>query len=611
MKIGIAQINTTVGDLTGNAALIFNAYEELVAQGADLVMTPELALTGYPPQDLLFAGSFVDDNLKKLAALEKKIGSVPLLVGFVDRNKNNEGKPFYNAAAVLREGAPRFIAHKRLLPTYDVFEEARYFEPGCEAPCFSYAGTRWGITICEDLWTPNYLPRELYYIDPAEELLLKGAEIILNLSASPFQMGKPAQRLAMLQAQARRLKIPVIYCNAVGANDQLIFDGHSLIITSQGQSIVRFPGYREEKKVVDLSLLSHETTASSVDFFQHSTGDANDGVAPNVIPAEAEIASSSASLYTVGLRAGAPCPSSPAASFERSLITTTEDSMQELHDALVLGLRDYLRKCGFKGALLGLSGGIDSAVVATLAVAALGPENVQGVLMPGPYSSQGSIDDATALVNNLSIPHLTLPITPLYDAAKKTVHEPFLNLQEDSLCISGATEENLQARLRAVTLMALSNKFGTLLLTTGNKSELAVGYCTLYGDMCGGLAVIADVPKTVVYKLAHWINRTQEIIPWNSIYKAPSAELRPNQKDQDTLPPYEILDAILTLLLEEHQSLHQIIDQGFDKETVHWIARHVYRNEYKRQQAAPGLKVTGKAFGLGRRFPIAQRYLEE
>ncbi|MFZ4115148.1 MAG: NAD+ synthase [Chthoniobacterales bacterium] len=555
MKIGIAQINTTVGDLTGNAALILSAYEELVTQGADLVITPELALTGYPPQDLLFAGSFVDDNLKKLDALEKKIGSVPLLVGFVDKNKTKEGKPFHNAAALLCQETPRLIAHKRLLPTYDVFEEARYFEPGCEAPCFSHAGKTWGITICEDLWSPDYLPRELYCIDPAEELVLKGAEIILNLSASPFQMGKPAQRLAMLQGQAKRLKVPIIYCNAVGANDQLIFDGHSLVIASQGRSIVTFPGYREETKLVDLSLLSHETKASS--------------------------------------------------------IITTENSMQELHSALVLGLRDYLHKCGFKGALLGLSGGIDSAVVATLAVAALGPENVQGVLMPGPYSSQGSINDAKALANNLTIPHLTLPITSLYDEATKTLEEPFLNLQEDLAHISGVTEENLQARLRAITLMALSNKLGTLLLTTGNKSELAVGYCTLYGDMCGGLAVIADVPKTVVYKLAHWINRKQEIIPWNSIHKAPSAELRPNQKDQDTLPPYEILDAILGLLLEEHQSLPQIIAQGFDEKTVRWIARHVYRNEYKRQQAAPGLKVTGKAFGLGRHFPIAQRYVGE
>lgn len=546
MKIGIAQINSTVGDLTGNTALIFTAYQELVAQGADLVITPELALTGYPPQDLLFAGSFVDDNLAALETLEKKIEKVPLVVGFVDKRKNKQGKQFYNAAAVLRAEDPRLVAHKRLLPTYDVFDEARYFEPGQEATCFSHQGIMFGITICEDLWLPDYLPRELYYVDPAQELITQGAEIILNLSASPFQLGKPAQRLSMLQTQAKRLNIPIIYCNAVGGNDQLIFDGHSLAVAAGGRSYLALAGYVEEKKVVDLAQLGIEVAPSSTE--------------------------------------------------------ETDNRIENLHDALVLGIRDYLHKCGFERALLGLSGGIDSAVVAALAVAALGAEAVTGVLMPGPYSSEGSIDDALALANNLLMPHLTLPITSLYNEAKNILKKPFLNFQED------ATEENLQARLRGVTMMALSNKLGSLLLTTGNKSEIAVGYCTLYGDMCGGLAVIADLPKTVVYKLAHWINREKEIIPWNSINKAPSAELRPNQKDQDSLPPYEILDAILELLLEENQSVPQIIAQGFDEKTVRWIARQVHRNEYKRQQAAPGLKVTGKAFGLGRRFPIAQRY---
>ncbi len=573
MNVGVAQINTTVGDLRGNAALIIKAYEELVVQGADLVITPELALTGYPPQDLLFLENFVEDNLKQLTELEKKVGDVPLLVGFVDKNRTKSGKPFYNAAALLRSGEDPLIAHKRLLPNYDVFEETRYFEPGTQSICFSHAGRKWGITICEDLWSPDYLLREFYCSDPPEELVLQGAEVILNLSASPFTMGKPAQRLAMLQAQAKRLNVPIIYCNAIGGNDQLIFDGHSLGIRADGQSLVTLQGYVEEKKMIRLSFphLSEKTSS------QH-------------LP----------------------------------LKTTQEDSMQELYNALVLGLHDYLYKCGFRKAILGLSGGIDSALVATLAVAALGAENVQGVLMPGPYSSQGSIDDALALVDHLAITHHFLPITSLYEKALENLKTVFSNssssyVHEQSRSFQqknkeqkqSVTEENLQARLRALTLMALSNKLGALLLTTGNKSELAVGYCTLYGDMCGGLAVLADLPKTVVYRLAHWMNRKEEIIPWNSIHKAPSAELRPNQKDQDTLPPYEILDEVLRLLLEEHRSPAHIISLGFDQTIVQWIAYHVAKNEYKRQQAPPALKVTSKAFGLGRRFPIAQHYREE
>jgi NAD+ synthase (glutamine-hydrolysing) len=613
MKIGIAQINTTIGDLTGNATLIFNAYEELVAQGADLVITPELALTGYSPQDLLFSEHFIGENLKSLSSLEKKIGTVPLLVGFVDKNKNKKGKSLYNAAALLQSEAPALVAHKRLLPTYDVFDEARYFEPGNQSTCFSYLGRIWGITICEDLWTPEYLPCDLYSVDPVQELVDQGAQIILNLSASPFQLGKPAQRLAMLQAQAERFQRPIVYCNSVGGNDQLIFDGHSLVINAQGNPYAFFQGYKEEKNVVDLSLLPHGAVKTK-ELLENSR---------------------------------------------------REDPMQELHDALVLGIRDYLHKCGLEHALLGLSGGIDSAVVAALAATALGAKRVTGVLMPGPYSSQGSIDDAITLAHNLKIPHLTLPITPLFEEAKKSFQEPFKHLKEDLTRIihtdrdeeaakadgarramksddgtmytncprktsrstqhpssfpasvgdrdetSGLTEENLQARLRGVILMALSNKLGGLLLTTGNKSELAVGYCTLYGDMCGGLAVIADLPKTVVYQLAHWINREKEIIPWNSIQKAPSAELRPNQKDQDSLPPYEVLDRILELFLEENQSVAQIMSQGFAEKTVLWVIHQIYRNEYKRQQSAPGLKVTSKAFGLGRRFPIAQRYIEK
>lgn len=554
MNIGIAQINTTVGDLTGNATLIRNAYRKLVAQGADLVITPELALSGYPPRDLLFQGDFVTENLNHLDALEQSLGEVPLLVGFVDIN-TQKGKPFYNAAALLLKGAPRIIAHKRLLPTYDVFEEDRYFEAGSASTSFLYQGVRWGITICEDLWTYPFLARELYRVNPAEELLAQGAEILLNLSASPFEMGKGAQRLAMLEAQAQRWHLPIVYCNSIGGNDQLIFDGASMVLDAHGALVGSCTSFHEELAVMGLPL---------------SQGMRHDQYPPYTILRPARV----------------------------------EDPMHALHDALVLGLHDYVNKCGFKHALLGLSGGIDSALVAALAVAALGRENVTGVLMPGPYSSEGSITDALALAKNLGIPTRTLPMSPLYQEAQHTLHTSL------SGHAATTTQENLQARLRGIILMALSNEYGSLVLTTGNKSELAMGYCTLYGDMCGGLAVLADVLKTHCYQLAHWINRTQEIIPWPSLHKPPSAELRPNQKDQDSLPPYDTLDAILSLLIEEEYSFTEILDRGFPEETVRFIVRTLSQNEYKRQQSAPVLKVTRHAFGLGRHFPIAQKYRE-
>ncbi len=550
MRIGIAQINSTVGDLVGNARLILAAYHDLVKQGAELVITPELALTGYPPQDLLFLNGFVEKNREQVEWLQQQINSVPLVVGFVDVNSNAQGKPFFNAAAVLRKNHSIFIAHKRLLPTYDVFDEARYFEPGKKAPWFELQGKKIGITICEDLWTPDYLPQALYRCDPLQELMEAGAELILNLSASPFYIGKPRQREKMLREQAKRFHVPIVYCNAVGGNDQLIFDGNSLVVEAGGNAVQRLSSCREENKVVDLS--------------STSTNDLN-------------------------------CREA----------TLRDVELQELYDALVLGVRDYLYKCGFKKALLGLSGGIDSALVATIAVSALGVESVTGVLMPGPYSSQGSIDDARALAQNLGMPTLQLPITGSYEGMLQALEKPFAGHPAD------ITEENLQSRLRGVTLMALSNKLGSIVLTTGNKSEMAVGYCTLYGDMCGGLAVIADVPKTIVYELSHWVNREGEIIPRATLEKDPSAELRPNQKDQDSLPPYEILDAILRLTVEEHRSTAEIVALGFEEKTVRWIVTQVYRSEYKRQQAAPGLKVTGRAFGSGRRFPIAQKYVEE
>ena len=540
MKVGIAQINTTVGDFAGNSARILAAYHELVDQGAELVVTPELSITGYPPLDLIFAGEFVERNLETLAGIQTAIGEVPLLVGFIDRNLSGHGKPFHNAGALLCKGAEPVIIHQRLLPTYDVFDEARYFEPGQVSAPIEIAGKKVGITICEDLWTPEFLPGPLYRVDPPADLVNAGAEILVNLSASPYQYGKPMLRLQMLHAQAQRFGLPIYYCNSVGGNDQLVFDGHSSAFSARGERVQEMLGFGEQLLVIE----------EPTDAF-HPDG---------------------------------------------------RDQLGELYRALVLGLRDYFRKCGFKSAVLGLSGGIDSALTAVLAVEALGKDNVTGAAMPGPYSSEGSVKDAFILAETLGIKCLNIPITNSYEVMKSGLREIFEDRPED------ATEENLQARLRGVTMMALSNKFGSLLLTTGNKSELAVGYCTLYGDMCGGLAVISDLPKTLVYELARWINRGKEIIPAATITKPPSAELRPDQTDQDSLPPYDLLDAILALYVEENLPIHEIVERGYDQELVLRITGMVDRNEYKREQAAPGLKVTGRAFGMGRRLPIAQRY---
>jgi NAD+ synthetase len=540
MKVGIAQINTTVGDFPGNSASILAAYHSLVADGAELVLTPELSIPGYPPLDLIFAGEFVDRNLAVLKELHDAVGEVPLVVGFIDRNTSGKGKPFHNAAAFLEKGKPPTIIHKRLLPTYDVFDEARYFEPGTISAPIAFGGRKIGITICEDLWTGEFLPGPLYRVDPPSDLVVAGADILLNLSASPFQFGKPETRLQMLRAQAARFGVPLYYSNAVGGNDQLVFDGHSLVFSADGKRCKKLEGFREELAVV---------------------GDPSD-----------------------------PC------------VQDQGSSLGDLYDALVLGLRDYFRKCGFKSAILGLSGGIDSALTAVLAVEALGKEHVTGVAMPGPYSSEGSVKDAILLSEALGIECLKIPIKDPYEVMKSGLSEVFKGRPED------VTEENLQARLRGVTMMALSNKFGSLLLTTGNKSELAVGYCTLYGDMCGGLAVISDLPKTLVYDLSRWINRDRVIIPSSTIEKPPSAELRPDQTDQDSLPPYDLLDAILALYVEENLPLREIVSRGYDESLVRRITGMVDRNEYKREQAAPGLKVTGRAFGMGRRLPLAQRY---
>jgi NAD+ synthase (glutamine-hydrolysing) len=542
MKIGFAQINPTVGDLRGNCELIIGAYERLAAAGAKLVLTPELAITGYPPQDLVFKSRFVPENLAVLERLHSRVGDTALLVGFVDRN-HGRGKPFHNAAALLERGKPIRKTYKSLLPTYDVFDEDRYFEPATGLEPFEVQGKKIGVTICEDIWTDEYLPRPLYDVEPARSLVAQGAEIILNLSASPFRLGAPACRLEMIAAQARTYHRPICYCNAVGGNDQLIFDGNSIAVNASGDLIEQLAPFREDEKIVDTN------STATIKFHEGKTP-------------------------------------------------------EQLFAALSLGVCDYFRKCNFHSAVIGLSGGVDSAVTAVIAVDALGAENVTGVSMPSPYSSRGSVDDARALAQNLGIKFLEVPISDAFRDFKAQFKGIFKDLHENE------TEENMQPRLRAMTLMALSNKFGHLVLSTGNKSELSVGYCTLYGDMAGGLAVISDVPKTTLYELARWLNRKREIVPKSTIEKPPSAELKPNQKDQDTLPPYDVLDEILQLYIEENLSARDIIARGFDEKTVRWVQRRVDLNEYKREQAAPGLKVTSRAFGIGRKMPIAQRYVD-
>ncbi len=543
MRIGIAQINTTVGDFAGNREKILSAYRDAVGQGAELVITPELAVTGYPPQDLIFRERFVEENLGVVDALGEAVGDVPLLAGYIERHDTGEGKPFYNAAVLLQKGeAPRKF-FKSLLPTYDVFDEARYFQPASGVGPFRVGHKDLGVTICEDIWNEPHLPSKLYVEDPPDSLKEQGMEVLVNLSASPFHAGRPAERFELLNRLAKRLEVPLVYCNAIGGNDQLVFDGNSLVLDGKGNVLLQMPAFEEAVAVVDV-------------------GDEASGGA-----------------------------------------FVEADECEELHGALVLGVRDYMAKCGFKKAAIALSGGIDSALTAAIAAEAAGPEHVLGICMPSEFSSQGSIDDAVALAKNLGIECRQLPIQKVFETLKGEMVPVFDDLPED------ITEENMQARIRGVMMMSISNKMGHLLLTTGNKSELAVGYCTIYGDMCGGLAAISDVSKTQVYAVSKWLNREQEVIPWNTIEKPPSAELKPDQTDQDTLPPYETLDAILELYVEERASIPEIVARGFEEETVRWIARRVIFNEWKRHQAAPGIRVTAKAFGLGRRIPIAQKFL--
>ena len=544
MKVALAQINTTVGDFAGNEAKILAAYQRGVAAGVELVVTPELAITSYPPRDLLLKSGFVQRNLEALDRLALATGPTGLLVGFVGKNPARPGRELTNSVALLVGGRLLATRNKTLLPTYDVFDEDRYFEPAANNLPVEFHGQKIGLTICEDVWNDQDFWRERRYRrDPVAELVRAGASVLFNLSASPWYLGKNRMRHCLLANLVAKGRVPLVYCNQVGGNDELVFDGCSLVFNAEGGLTARGQLFAEDFLVADT--------------------EARQTLPPDTLADE-----------------------------------------EKLYRALVLGLRDYLRKCGFKEAVLGLSGGIDSALTACLAAAALGPEQVRGISLPSQYSSQGSLDDARQLAANLGLRYEVISIQAAFDALKRQLQPVFAGLPEDT------TEENMQARLRGLILMALSNKFGALLLSTGNKSEVAVGYCTLYGDMCGGLAVISDLPKNMVYRLARWVNREREIIPLASLTKPPSAELRPNQTDQDTLPPYDVLDAIMEAYVVRGQSVTEVAAAGFDEATVKKVIRMIDACEYKRRQAAPGLKVTSKAFGLGWRIPIAQRYRE-
>jgi len=549
MKIALLQIDPTVGDLAGNARLILDALVEAHAHGASLAVTPELGLTGYLPRDLLLSGGFVGRAWELLEALARDARALPsVLVGLPEPNLSDEGRPLFNSAVLLQDGSVGSRFRKALLPTYDVFDEDRYFEPFHGPQTLELGGRRLGITICEDIWNDrDFWKRRRYHHDPIEELVRAGADAIVNLSASPFTAGKHARREEMLGALARRHGVPLVYVNQYGGNDDLVFDGRSCAFDATGAPTARGRSFESDVVICDL--------------------DGRKRIAP---PSDITIES-------------------------------------EIWRALVLGTRDYVRKCGFRDVVIALSGGIDSALTAAIAAEAVGAGRVLGVLMPSPFSSRGSVDDARQLADNLGIETMILPIENIMRAYDVVLADAFSNQDV------GVAKENLQARIRGVLLMALSNSHGAMVLTTGNKSELSVGYCTLYGDMSGGLAVIADVPKTMVYRVARWRNQTagRSVIPDASLTKAPSAELRPNQTDQDTLPLYDVLDDILERHIERHQSAKEIVRAGFDEATVDRVIRLVRIAEFKRKQAAPGLKVTDRAFGTGWRMPIAASATED
>lgn len=543
MKIALGQINPTIGDFTGNSKKIIESSRQALALGAEMILFPELAVCGYPPRDLLEKPAFVERNTQVVNEIAKAVPQITIVCGFVSPAKVETGKSVMNSAAVLRQGAVQFVQSKMLLPTYDVFDEMRYFDPAESQKLLPLDGKEFALTICEDAWNDKHFwHRRLYPVDPVDELLHAGGNMVLNISASPFHLGKRELRRQMLATIARDNKVPVLFVNQVGGNDSLIFDGSSMVIAPDGRIVAQAKSFEE-----DLVIFDSETMQ----------GDMHEQIA-------------------VGI------PSAYA--------------------ALALGTCDYVRKCGFSKVVIGLSGGIDSALTAAIAVDALGKENVTGIAMPSQYSSEHSIKDARELACKLGIRFEVIAIGNVFDGYRKALAPLFAGMAED------VAEENLQSRIRGNILMAFSNKFGALVLTTGNKSEVGVGYCTLYGDMVGGLGVISDVPKTMVYDLSRYVNSLKPVIPQSTIDKPPSAELRPGQKDSDTLPPYEVLDNILEDYVEDYRTAEQIAgDRGYDVKLVRDVIRMIERSEYKRQQAAPGLKITPKAFGLGRRFPIAQK----
>jgi NAD+ synthase (glutamine-hydrolysing) len=543
VRIALGQINTLIGDFSGNSAKIIDYSRRARSVGVDLILFPELSVCGYPPRDLVERPWFVERNRQAVEAIARDTEGIAVICGLVTPAKSATGKSVLNSAALLRDGEVAFVQSKRLLPSYDVFDEMRNFAPAERQQLICLGNKRAALTICEDAWNDKHFwDRPLYGVDPVEDLIGAGGQILLNISASPFYLRKRELRLEMLEAVATRYRVPVAFVNQVGGNDSLVFDGSSFALGPDGKIIAQAKSFEEDMVSFDTESLTGE-----------------------IHPQDAGV---EASAYA----------------------------------ALVLGTRDYVRKCGFHRVVLGLSGGIDSALTACVAVDALGRENVIGVAMPGPYSSQGSIDDSAELAKNLGIRFETVPIGSIFDSYLNSLKPAFAKRAPD------VTEENIQARIRGSLMMALSNKFGALLLTTGNKSEIGVGYCTLYGDMCGGLAVISDVPKTLVYRLARYINSRSPIIPLSTIEKAPSAELRPNQKDSDSLPPYEVLDTILEDYIEDNKSPEAIAtERGYDLGLVRKVAHMVDLSEYKRQQAAPGIKISEKAFGFGRRYPIAAK----
>lgn len=574
LRIGMAQVNTTVGDFKGNTKKILEAIGEAKALGIDLLTFPELAICGYPPEDLLFKPQFIAENLRALDEVINHSSGITIVVGFVDAKED-----IYNAAALIHDGKLASIYHKIYLPNYGVFDENRYFQAGSEIPVYVIAGIGVGINICEDIW---------YEAGPATAQAYSGAEVIVNISASPYHAGKGNSRERMLGTRASDNVAIVAYTNLVGGQDELVFDGNSLLLNEKGELIARGKQFKEDLIVADLDVEA---------VFRARLHDPRWRKESLLLEEQrcraAKIVVSEAPVTT-------PKPPLPPKQLQ------VHDLPGEIYDALVLGTHDYVLKNGFKKVLIGLSGGIDSSLVAAIAVDALGKSNVVGVAMPSKYSSPGSLSDAKLLAQNLGIKFMTIPIIDVFQAYLGTLAEAFKGTEPD------VTEENIQARIRGNILMAISNKFGWLVLTTGNKSEMATGYATLYGDMAGGFAVIKDVPKTTVYKLARYRNSLAgySLIPPTIINKAPSAELRPEQKDTDTLPSYEQLDPILTAYVEEDKSIEQIIGLGFDQEMVKKTARLVDSSEYKRRQAPPGVKITPRAFGRDRRLPITNRFKE-